>query len=296
MAQQRSNGRPRIACEISAARVTAARANATQDAIELVQSRGLPPGAVTPALLSANVVDPAALRDAIGETLAAVGGRGRDIIAIIPDAAVRVVLVDFDTLPERRQDADSVVRFRLKKSLPFDVEKAAISYDATRNESQVKVVAAVAQISVIAEYEQAFRDAGYQPGLVLPSTLAALGAVDGSRPTLVLKVDSDTSSVAILDNNELVLFRTLENGGAANASGERLAEDVYPSLVFFQDNHGTNVDRVLVAGSISLQEIAPALESQTGSRVQELVAASALSGSGGPPRTELSGLVGALMG
>ncbi len=54
----------------------------------------------------------------------------RDVIGVLPDAAVRVVLLDFDTLPAKPEEAEGVVRFRLKKSLPFDVEKAKVSYHA----------------------------------------------------------------------------------------------------------------------------------------------------------------------
>ena len=42
----------------------------------------------------------------------------------------------------------------------------------------MRVVAAVALASVIEDYESAFREAGFNPGVVLPSTLAALGAAD----------------------------------------------------------------------------------------------------------------------
>ena len=59
-----------------------------------------------------------ALRDA----LSAVAGRSRDVCLVIPDATTRIMLLDFDTLPAKPEEADAVVRFRLKKSLPFEVE------------------------------------------------------------------------------------------------------------------------------------------------------------------------------
>ena len=77
----------------------------------------------------------------------------RDVIAIVPDAAVRVMLVEFDTLPSDHEEALGVVRFRLKKSLPFDVEKAKVSYHAQKVNDEVRVVAAVALASVIEDYE-----------------------------------------------------------------------------------------------------------------------------------------------
>ena len=104
-----------------------------------------------------------------------------------------------------------MVRFRLKKSLPFDVDKAKVSYHAQPASGTVRVVAAVALNSVVEEYESVFADAGYNPGVVLPSMLAALGAAKADRPTLVVKVDARTISIAILDQQQLLLFRTLEN-------------------------------------------------------------------------------------
>jgi type IV pilus assembly protein PilM len=209
---------------------------------------------------------------------------------------VRIVLLDFDALPERRQEADAVVRFRLKKSLPFDVEHASLSYHVSRENGIVRIVAAVAQASVVEEYESAFRDTGYHPGVVLPSMLASIGTVEAERATLVVKLDASTTTVAILDQGQLLLFRTLENPGGGQVDGTQLAESVYPSLVFFQDTYGISVQRVLVAG-VPVQQIGTALEEQTGARVEELVSTSYLGTSASDSsRNMLAGVVGALLG
>ena len=81
------------------------------------------------------------------------------------------------------------------------------------------MVAAVALASVVEDYEAAFRDAGFSPGVVLPSMLAALGAAEGQRPTLVVKVDARTTSIAILNADQLQLFRTLENTRGVTITG-----------------------------------------------------------------------------
>lgn len=296
MAMAHHRRRPTVACEITPTHVIAGRANNARDSIDTAEMRTLPDGIIAPGLASENVHDAGKLRDAVCDALNAVGARtGRDVIVVVPDAAVRIVLLDFDTLPERRTDADAVVRFRLKKSLPFDVEKAALSYDVHRGVSSVRVVVAITPGPVLEEYERAVREAGYTPGVVVPSTVAALGAVDGQRPTMVLKVDRGTTSVAIVDNDQLLLFRTLEGG--TDVDSERLAEDVYPSIVFFQDTYGVNVERLLVGGATSIQQVAPALEAHTGMRVQELVSSVMLPASAaGAHRSQLAGVVGALVG
>lgn len=291
-----SSSKPRLACEIAADRVLAGRVSERGDVVETCAASELAAGSVVPDLLETNLRERKRVFATVQETLASLNSRSRDVIAVLPDAAVRVVLLDFETLPDNHTEAEGVVRFRLKKSLPFDLEKAKISYHAQPATSGLKVVAAVALTSVIEDYESVFREAGYSPGIVLPSMLAALGAADADRPTLVVKVDARTTSIAILDKNQLLLFRTLENPRGVNITGEQLAEEVYPSVVFFQDTYHLNIERIFVAGLSDSGGAVPALRAQTGAEVAELVASSQLGASvGSIPKWRMAGVVGALL-
>ena len=297
MSPAAKTAKPRLACEISTDRVLAGRVIDDRSGLEACAASDLPPGIVIPDLVESNLRQRSAVRDGIESALGGVAGRSRDVIAIVPDAAVRVMLVEFDTLPSDHEEALGVVRFRLKKSLPFDVEKAKVSYHAQKVGDEMRVVAAVALGTVIEDYEAAFRDAGFSPGVVLPSTLAALGAADGKRPTMVIKVDAQTTSIAILNEDQLQLFRTLENTRGVGISGEQLAEEVYPSIVFFQDTYHLNIEQIYVAGMPESGGAAPALRSQTGAEVAELVSSSQLgaTASGSVPRWRMAGVIGALI-
>jgi type IV pilus assembly protein PilM len=290
-----STSKPRLACEVAADRVLAARAS-EPGAVDMCAASELAPGCVVPDLVEANLRDRSRILDSIRQTLDSMGGRSRDVIAVLPDAAVRVVLLDFETLPSKPIEAEGVVRFRLKKSLPFDVDKAKISYHAQPATSGLRVVAAVALTSVIEDYESIFREAGYSPGVVLPSMLAALGAADADRPTLVVKVDARTIGIAILDKQQLLLFRNLENPRGVTISGEQLAEEIYPSIVFFQDTYHLNIERIFVAGLADVTGAVPALRAQTGAEVHELVGAAQLgSAAASVPKWRMAGVVGALL-
>jgi type IV pilus assembly protein PilM len=287
--------KPQLACEVAADRVLAARVSAA-GSVDVCAASELAPGCVVPDLVEANLRDRGRILDSIHRTLDSLSGRSRDVIAVLPDAAIRVVLLDFDTLPTKRDDAEGVVRFRLKKSLPFDVDKAKISYHAQASTTGVRLVAAVALTSIIEDYESVFREAGYSPGVVLPSMLAALGAADADRPTLVVKVDARTIGIAILDKQQLLLFRNLENPRGVTISGEQLAEEVYPSIVFFQDTYHLNIEQIFVAGLADVTGAVPALRAQTGAEVHELVGASQLGSSAGSvPKWRMAGVVGALL-
>ena len=297
--QKQSSPRPRLACEITPHRVIAARASDNSVSLEVFTTRQLNEGAVLPSLNGPNIQDAAALRNTISSALSVVGGKGRDVIAVLPDSAIRVLLLDFEDLPAKPQESEPVVRFRLKKSLPFDMEDAALSYDVRRTRGTVQVVAAVSPRQVIAEYEAAFRDAGYAPGVVLPSSLALLGLVDGESPTLVLKVDVGNVTVAAAVRQELRLIRTLDNPYGENVSAAELAEIVLPSIVFFEDTFGAPIERIYVSGVPSIDEIGPLLHQHTGARVEELAPPVTSSQNLGGNKLEaaiVAGVAGALLG
>ncbi len=291
--------RPRLACEITPEGVIAARASEKSSRLEVFTGRRLSEGVLAPGLNAPNVLNPEALRAALNGALSAVAGKSRDVIIVLPDVAIRVVLLDFDALPVKPEEAEPVVRFRLKKSLPFDVEHAALSYDVTRTNGNIRVVAAVSPREIIEEYEKALRDAGYAPGVVLPSSLAALGLIDGERPTLVLKVDPMNITIAAVERQQLRLVRTLDNPHGVNVSAAELAEAVLPSIVFFEDTFAARIEKIYVGGVAPLQQLGPLLHEHTGAQVQELApeltAEQNLSGEAIQP-SMMAGIVGALLG
>jgi len=285
--------RPRIACEISADRVVAGRAAEKGTNLEAATAASLPEGLLTPGLQQANIGDRTLLTRALHDVLAAVAARSRDICVIIPDTSTRVLLLDFDSFPDKTADADAVVRVRLKKSLPFDVEQSSVSYERQGAGTPVRVVAAVTPRAVLEEYEAVVREAGYNPGAVLPSMLALLGLVDASHPTMVIKVEHGNTIFAIVDQEQLLLYRSLESGGTA-ISGESLLDDVNTSLVYFEDRYGVGVDRILVSGVESIQGLQEALGASSNIRVEDLVSTTAMGAAAGVNRAALAGVMGAL--
>jgi type IV pilus assembly protein PilM len=180
-------------------------------------------GALTPGLKAGNVVDRAAVVAAVRKALDGVAsqGRGRDVTVVIPDAAVRVLLLEFDELPSKAVEALPVVRFRLKKLLPFEVDEAVVSYQVMANaKGSVQVVAVAVPKSVLDEYEGVVTAAGYLPGAVLPSTLAALAGLDETEAaTLVVNAGPGGVTTAIVKGGILLLHRSVDMAGEAAAVG-----------------------------------------------------------------------------
>jgi type IV pilus assembly protein PilM len=213
-----SGARPRLACEVRSEGVVAARAEEASDLlasvsrVPLIKST-LPLVRVGEAPGSRSFgADRGSVCAAIRKAVDAVSQRGRDVTLIVPDGAVRVLLLDFDALPSKPAEALPVVRFRLKKLVPFDVDTAAVSYQMMASaRDSVQVLAVAMPGDLLAEYEGVVRDAGFEPGAVLPSTLAALaGLRDTERSSLVVNACADAVTTAIVRSGEILLHRTVD--------------------------------------------------------------------------------------
>jgi type IV pilus assembly protein PilM len=185
-------------------------------------------GAIVPGLKVGNLVDKAAVTSAVRRALDAVAGTGRerlrDVTVVVPDSSVRVLFVDFDQLPSKAAEALPVVRFRLKKLLPFDADDAMVSYQVMSSQKDsIKLLAVAMPKAVLEEYESVVLAAGYLPGAVLPSTLAALAGLDElTSPVLVVNAGTGAVTTAIVQGETLLLHRSMDmswnTSTGANAS------------------------------------------------------------------------------
>jgi type IV pilus assembly protein PilM len=219
--------RPRLACEVRAEGIVAARA---EDAagilsaaaraplahdIALPQLRGGIGGQGTPVaepVFTGTPADRAALVAATRKALEAVALKSREVTLIVPDSAVRVLLLDFDTLPGKPAEALPIVRFRLKKLLPFDADGAAVTFQVMATaKNNIRIVAVAMPLEVLTAYEAIVREAGFEPGAILPSTLAAVAGIpDGPDPLLLVNAGAQGITSAILQAGVLLLHRSVD--------------------------------------------------------------------------------------
>ena len=226
--------RPRLAVEVRAEGVVAARAEDAAALLTYVARVDLAPGAVAPGLKAGNLVDKNSVTAGVKKALDTVSGRGlsdraergagrlRDVTLIVPDSAVRVLFLDFDQLPAKVAEALPLVRFRLKKLLPFDADDAMVSYQVMSSEKgTIKLLAVAMPKAVLEEYEAMVLAAGYLPGAVLPSTLAALAGLDETpSPVLVVNAGLGSVTTAIVQAGVLLLHRSVDMGAGTNTPVE----------------------------------------------------------------------------
>lgn len=299
-----SGGRPPAAIELSpegvlAAALPGARARRSPSTAEqgcVYAFAPLAPGALLPSLDEPNLRAPEAVASAIDAALAQVAPRVRAVTLILPDTLVRIFVLDFDTLPGKTSEAISVVRFRLRKMVPFDVEPAGVSYQLLmQNASECKVLAAVVPGPILAEYEAVVRAAGYEPGAVLSSSLAALATSDFTEGMMAANVSARSITTTVSSGEDLLLYRTLDLPQEPGPRAAEIARSIAVAAAYFEDKLGAPPRRLHYAGIHSPAEFAKSIGNPEIAIVEwagrpEEGALTSL------PQTSFAGVAGALAG
>ena len=199
----------------------------------------LPQGAIVPGIGEQNLRAPEVAANAIRAALGQVSPRTRAVTLVLPDTVVRVFVLDFDSLPAKAAEVIPVLRFRLRKMVPFEVEHAGVSYQVlVENKTECRVLAAVIPGPVLAEYEAAVREAGYEPGAVLPTSLAALGAIESPEPVLCANLSAVALTTSITTVEDLLLYRTLDLPEDPEQRLEEVRRGVSVAAAYFEDKLG----------------------------------------------------------
>ena len=258
----RPGSRPPVAVEVMPEGVLAA-ASPAPGGQPTYAFEALPDWAISPGIGEPNLRAPELVAEAIRTALGQVSARGRSVTLVLPDATVRVFVLDFDALPANQAEALPVLRFRLRKMVPFDVEHAGLSYQIlTESKSEVKVLAAVLPGAILAEYEGAVRAAGYEPGAVLPSSLAALATIDSLEAVLVANLTHQTLTTAITNGHDLLLYRTLDLPDDAEQKLLEVKRGIAVAAAFFEDKLGARPMKLHYAGSFGSEVFASAVRDQ----------------------------------
>jgi type IV pilus assembly protein PilM len=250
---------PSVAVEIAAGRVSAASLEwrGGQPVVAVHATEPLPDGVLVPSLTGANTRDRATVVTALNRVLERMG-RPRRVGLVIPDVVAKVSLVRFETLPARAQDLDQVVRWQVRKSAPFPIDEAQVSYVRGLHAADGhELIVSLARRDIIQEYEGLCAEAGAHAGLVDIATFNVINAVLAGRaaPTadwLLVNVAADSASIALLRGPHLIFFRSR----AAETEGT-LADLVHQTAMYYEDRlQGAGFTRVLLAGGAAARDAA----------------------------------------
>ena len=110
---------------------------------------------------------------------------------------------------------------------------------------KVDVVAVTVALEIIARYEALFRNAGFHPGEVTTSALAALNLYDGEGLAVVAKLAGRSLTVMVLEGSALKLFRSVT---LDEVTGEEILAVLHPTFAYVEDELGSPVRKLVLCG------------------------------------------------
>lgn len=207
----------------------------------------LPSGALTPSPVDANFQNHDQIQEALRTICpTSVSGREPQCALVLPDYSVRVSVLDFEDFPSAQEEQEPLVRFRLRKVVPYDLDSAKLSFSASRTQNGAfAVVAAVCPIHILAEYESLMRQHRCHAGLVTSSTLAALPLVPQEGISVLAKQSGNVTTVAVCQGGSLRMVRTVE---MIEVNWEELLGLLHPTFAMVEDNLEARADKLWICG------------------------------------------------
>lgn len=208
----------------------------------------LEPGIIAASPLTDNVLRPDALTAALRRIVGSAGRKRSRAVLILPDYSARVAILEFDSFPSDPREQLTLLRFRMKKSVPFDVESAALSFHAqpTRGaDKKIAVVVVAASLEIVGRYEAPFREAGLHPGIVTTSVIPMSDLCTAPGVSVAARLNGKALTVAIYDNGMLRLVRCVE---LQEDTTEEIVSVLFPTVAFAEDEIGSHPDRLLLCG------------------------------------------------
>ena len=254
---------PNVAIEFAPDRIAAARwKGKTVDEFTI---ETLPPAALVPSAVETNLINPTALKTAMANIVSRLRVRDQEVALILPDPIIRVFVQHFEEFPRSPQEAIPMLRWKLKKSIPFEADETVISYmrQPARGEG-IDVVTALGRLRILREYESLAEGASLHPGVVLSSSLAALSLLEDKKATLLARVSGVALTTTVVRGGVLCGYRCTElPSHSLDITPKVLLDEIYPVAAYYQDTWGEGIGSVRLAGlGARLPDFVAPLESE----------------------------------
>ena len=272
---------PTIACEIAPDYIAAARWARGGVALEGYAVEPLPRGAIFPNAAESNLIDAATVRSAVGRVFSRLAAKNEEVALLLPDAVIRVFVLHFDAFPRKNDEALPMLKWRLKKSVPFEADETLISYmRQSPREDGVDIVTGLARLRIVREYEALIESLGMSPGVVISSTLAALPLLSDGQPSLLARLAGNTLTTAIVREGVLCGYRCITlPADVRHLTPQALLDEIYPLTAYYQDSWSEGIAQVNLAGlGDRAQEFVEPLEQELKCPVVQLLNTAATEG------------------
>ena len=237
---------PDVALELEQQSMTLVRLKPKRHTLEAYKIQTLDEAGVPATIFDQDVVAPERLREQLRGLYESAATRPGRVSLVLPDNLAKISLLSLPERPPSRKQLEEVVRFKMRRSVPFRLRDATLSYQIIPGEGKsVAILVALIRRNLIERYEQALEAIGAKPGLIdlcTPSLLnlcrKELAAAATSGDVALLNCAQNYFSLLIFRGGRLIFFRCKTFSMRAEPPTEvngLLAREVDYSLSYYEE-------------------------------------------------------------
>lgn len=236
---------PLWACELTSKHLVVAGVSKHRSQIAGKVVSELPAGSVVASQSETNIRSLEVTRSSLKDVLSHIGFKGSEITVVVPDDTARIAFLTADKTSKNSEEQQTFIRWKLKKTVPFDVDSAQVAFRVLGPHSSghgIDMLVALSPRSIVQEYEDLFDSMELHAGMVLPSTLATLNLFDPPvADSLLLKVAPNCITTTVFQNRRIQFYRRVTDVSLYDA--------VYPTVMYYQDKLGGKaIEQLFVCG------------------------------------------------
>ncbi len=215
----------------------------------------LPAGILLNSFTEPNITDIPSFVGLVERLVQKAGRRVRGVNVALPDHISRVSILDFDSLQGKKDEVEKMLRWRVKKLLPFDVDQAAMRYQylgkfKSNDKDQHRFLVSIIKSDILSQYELVFREAGLKPIVIDLSSFCVWNLYEdfiakdsaGLSCFAVMMLTGGKLSVMVFERGVPHFFRLKDMGGFDGEENgmavTRILRELNASLTFYKENYG----------------------------------------------------------
>ena len=208
--------------------------------VERVAHAPFPPDTLLASLREQNILDPGSFVTTLASAYGQLLCRSAMVAVSLPDTVSRIVLLDLEERFKSRAEALDLIRWKLKKNIPFDSADTHLDYQqlAVRENGDLALLVAIVSRAVISQYEDLIVKAGLSPVRIDFNTFNICRLFDRrlslqDRCILVAFYGSTLSIVAF--SQGIPEFIRSKDLSGAQATDSRVYMEITSSLLVYKE-------------------------------------------------------------
>jgi Tfp pilus assembly PilM family ATPase len=225
--------------------------------IQQAKSYRIAEGAIVSDVVTPRIENEAALAEVL-RRLKMETGRWDKASLLLPDSWFRINILELQALPENPNEAQEVLRWSLKRTMPIDAASLRLAHEVISRGAQVKVLVVSAVEKTLVDLERLFAAAGIELVLIEPLGLNLWNAItfreaNTARDRVFFYVREHDFTTAVFRGAQPLFIRS------RNLNGERsLAQEIQLSASYMRDTLQTgDIENCYLAGN-SVEATLPA--------------------------------------